>query len=137
MADFLRLGRPVAHKAVTYEASEMIRKSNLIQRRGCWYFNRAFPKDVWPIVGTAPFQLSLGTESLEEAQRQRGTAEQRYWAAVDEARQKLGESMPRTLSDNEAVAIVSRWFAERKLRHAPRAERTGRRMGSQCRFPAG
>jgi len=56
----------------------MARTSNLIQRKGRWYFNRAYPRELWSIVGKAPFRLSLGTDSLEEAQRQRGTAEQRY-----------------------------------------------------------
>jgi len=45
---------------------------------------------------------------MEEARRRRGAAEQRYWAAVDEARKKRGEDRPRALSDVEAVAIVSR-----------------------------
>jgi len=91
----------------------MARTSNLIQRNGRWYFNRAYPKDLWPVVGRSPFRLSLGTDSLEEAQRQRGSAEHRYWAAVDEARRKFGESHPRALTEVEAVAIVSRWFAQR------------------------
>jgi len=91
----------------------MARTSNLIQRKGRWYFNRAYPKELWPVVGKAPFRMSLGTDSLEEAQRQRGAAEHRYWAAVDEARRKVGDSHPRALTDVEAVAIVSRWFAQR------------------------
>lgn len=91
----------------------MARKSYLMRRQGRWSYNRAFPKDVWPVVGTAPFRLALGTDSLEEAQRRRGAAEQRFWAAVDEARKKLGEERPRALSDFEAIAIVSRWFVQR------------------------
>lgn len=43
----------------------------------------------------------------------RGHAEQRYWAAVDAARKKLGEVAPRSLTEIEAVAIVSRWFLTR------------------------
>src|SRR5690606_15706123 len=80
---------------------------------GRWYFNKAFPKELWPITGKAPFRLSLRTDSLELAQRRRADAERRYWAFVDEARAKLGEAVPRPLSEIEAVAIVSRWFAER------------------------
>lgn len=91
----------------------MARKSNLILRSGRWSYNRAYPKELWPVVGKAPFRLALGTESLEEAQRQRGMAEQRYWAAIDVARKKLGDRRERTLTDNEAVGIVSRWFAQR------------------------
>jgi len=55
----------------------------------------------------------LGTDSLEEAQRRRSYAEQRYWAAVDEARAKKGqEAPPRPLSESEAIALVSRWFRD-------------------------
>lgn len=91
----------------------MAKTSNLIQRKGRWYFNRAYPKDLWPFVGKAPFRLCLGTDSMEEAQRQRGTAEQRFWAAVDEARSKLGDTHPRALTENEAVAIVFRSLRKR------------------------
>jgi integrase len=104
----------VAQKIVTDGAAEpMARTANLINRKGRWYFNRAYPKTLWPVTGSAPFRISLGTDSLESAQRQRGVAEQRYWAAVDAARRKVGETQPRLLSDIEAVGIVSRWFVER------------------------
>jgi integrase len=112
--DFLSFRQPVTQKPVTDEAAgPMARTSNLIQRKGRWYFNRAYPKDVWRVTGTAPYRLALRTDSLEQAQRLRGAAEQRYWAAVDAARRKLGEVVPRPLTDIEATAIVSRWFVER------------------------
>ncbi|MDK8214635.1 site-specific integrase [Sphingomonas sp. UMB7805-LC452B] len=91
----------------------MARTSNLIRRHGRWYFNKAYPKELWPVVGRSPFRLALNTDALEQAQRMRGHAEQRYWAAVDAARKKLGEVVPRALSEVEAVAIVSRWFLQR------------------------
>ncbi|SFP55149.1 site-specific integrase [Sphingomonas rubra] len=91
----------------------MARTSNLIQRGGRWYFNKAYPKELWPVVGRAPFRMALNTDALEQAQRMRGHAEQRYWAAVDAARKKLGEVAPRALTEVEAVAIVSRWFLQR------------------------
>ena len=91
----------------------MARTANLIQRRGRWYFNKAYPKELWPVVGASPFRMALNTDALEQAQRMRGHAEQRYWAAVDAARKKLGEVAPRPLSEVEAVAIVSRWFLSR------------------------
>lgn len=91
----------------------MARTSNLIRRRGRWYFNKAYPKELWPVVGRSPFRLALNTDAIEQAQRMRGHAEQRYWAAVDAARKKLGEVAPRPLSEVEAVAIVSRWFLQR------------------------
>lgn len=53
----------------------MAREANLIQRNGRWYFNHAYPKHLWPITGKSPFRLSLNTDSLEEAPRQRGAAD--------------------------------------------------------------
>lgn len=91
----------------------MASKAHLIQRNGRWYFNRRFPKDLWPITGSSPFRLALQTDSLQQALRARPDAERRYWAAVDEAKKKLGETQPRALTEVEAVGIVSRWFAER------------------------
>lgn len=111
--DFCNLRLPVAHKPVTEEARDVSRKSNLIQRNGRWSFNKAYPKELWPVVGRAPFRLALNTDSLEQAQRLRGFAEQRYWAAVDEARRRLGEVIARPLTSIEATAIVSRWFLQR------------------------
>jgi len=60
-----------------------------------------------------PFRLALRTDSLEVAQRHRPDAERRFWAAVDGARKKLGETQPRALTEIEAVGIVSRWFVQR------------------------
>ncbi len=91
----------------------MAHKPNLIRRSGRWYFNKAYPKELWPVVGKSPFRMALHTDAYEQAQRMRGHAEQRYWAAVDAARRKLGEVAPRALSEVEAVAIVSRWFLQR------------------------
>jgi hypothetical protein len=102
----------VTYKLVTHEAAEVPSKAHLIRRNGRWYFNRRFPKELWLITGEA-FRLALRTDSLELAQRRRSDAERRYWAAVDEARGKLGETVARPLSDIETVGIVSRWFAER------------------------
>lgn len=103
----------MAHKPVTEGARDVSRKSNLIQRNGRWSFNKAYPKELWPVVGRAPFRLALNTDSLEQAQRLRGFAEQRYWAAVDDARRRLGEVVARPLTSIEATAIVSRWFLQR------------------------
>ena len=80
----------------------MARRSDLIQRKGRWYFNKGYPEELWPVVGSAPFRASLGTDSLEQAQRQRGGMELRYWAAVDAARRKLGEVSH--LKINRAIA---------------------------------
>jgi hypothetical protein len=88
-------------------------KAHLIQRNGRWYFNRRFPKELWPITGSNPFRLALQTDSLQLAIRARPDAERRFWVVADEARKKLGETQPRALSEVEAVAIVSRWFVER------------------------
>lgn len=88
------------------------RTANLIRRRGRWYFNKAFPKELWPITGRAPFRLSLQTDSLELAQRRRGEAERRYWDAVDAARAKLGPIAARELTELELTSLVSRWLSE-------------------------
>ncbi|MEA3265192.1 MAG: DUF6538 domain-containing protein [Pseudomonadota bacterium] len=88
----------------------MSRKANLIQRSGRWYFNRAYPKDLWPVLGKAPFRLSLHTDSLEVALRRRPDAERRYFAAVDKARRQQQETKPKQLSEIDAIAIAARWF---------------------------
>jgi len=91
----------------------MGRKANLIRRSGRWYFNRAYPKELWPIVGKAPFRLSLATDSLEIAQRRRPDAERRYFAAVDRARAQVKPRTLKELSEIEAAGIAARWFKER------------------------
>lgn len=102
----------------------MSRKANLIQRAGRWYFNRAYPKDLWPLLGKAPFRLSLRTDSLEVALRRRPDAERRYFAAVDEARGQQVALAPRQLTEIDAVAIAARWFqAEDMERTADLARR--------------
>lgn len=91
----------------------MARKTNLIQRAGRWYFNRAYPKDLWVIVGKSPFRLSLETDSLEVALRRRPDAERRYFAAVDRARSQIVTRTPKVLSEIEATGIAARWFKDR------------------------
>lgn len=114
----------MAHKPVTESESELSRKTNLIQRSGRWYFNRAYPKDLWPLLGKAPFRLSLRTDSLEVALRRRPDAERRYFAAVDKARAQQVALKPRQLTEIDAVAIAARWFqAEDKERTADLARR--------------
>ena len=102
----------MAHKPVTEGSPDLPQKTSLIQRAGRWYFNRAYPKDLWPILGKAPFRLSLRTDSLEVAFRRRLDAERRYFAAVDAARDSVGKHAPHQLSEIEATAIVSQWFRE-------------------------
>lgn len=91
----------------------MSRTAGMIQRKGRWYYNRRYPKPLWPILGATTFRLALNTDSLEEAQRRRPDAERRYWAKVDEARGRQAEATPRPFSEIEVVGIVSRWFHER------------------------
>lgn len=107
----------------------MPRKSSLMQRNGRWYFNRAYPKELWPILGKAPFRVSLRTDSLEVAQRRRPDAERRYFAAVDEARAKQSSRSPKELSEIEATAIAARWFkAEHEERSRELEEARGLRF---------
>ena len=91
----------------------MARKSYLIQRGGRWFYNRAYPKALWPTLGKAPFRKALGTDSLEVAQRLRSDADRLFWATVDAARKEVAELRPRTLAETEVIALVSRWFRER------------------------
>lgn len=100
----------MAHKSVTEGEPDLSRTTNLIQRSGRWYFNRAYPKDLWPVLGKAPFRLSLHTDSLEVALRRRPDAERRYFAAVDKARVQQVAHKPRQLTEIDAVAIAARWF---------------------------
>lgn len=97
----------------------MGRKTNLIQRSGRWYFNRAFPKELWPIVGKAPFRVALETDSLETALRRRPDAERRYFAAVDQARARVVTRSLKELSEIEAAGLAARWF---KTRYDERVE---------------
>jgi integrase len=77
-------------------------------------YRRAFPKDVWPVVGKGrAFALSLRTDSPSEAMRSRPEAERAYWAAVDEARAKLTKLANRPpLSREAAEALAVRWFLD-------------------------
>jgi len=85
-----------------------------ITRRGeRLYYRRAYPKDLWPIVGKAPFALSLQTSDPKEALRGRPEAERRYSAKVDQARLELARRanlQPLTKADAEALAV--RWFRQ-------------------------
>lgn len=68
---------------VTEEEPKVAKTAGLIQRNGRWYFNKAYPKDVWHLSGTSPFRISLGTTSRDEALRPRLDAEKLYWSKVD------------------------------------------------------
>ncbi len=89
----------------------------LIRRGSRWYYNRAFPTDVWPVLGKAPFRQALKTDSLSEAQRMRPEAERLYWKAVDEARAASASSdtrRPLTRDVAKALSAVQfrRWLDE-------------------------
>lgn len=101
----------------------MPRKSNLIQRNGRWYFNRALPKDLWPQLGKSPFRVALQTDSLEIALRRRPEAERRYYAAIDEARAATAARTPRQLSEFEATALATRWFRQELIERSRELEK--------------
>lgn len=87
------------------------RAPNLIRRNGVWCFNKAFPKDLWPLTGRAPFRLSLRTESLAEALRMKPEAERRYLAKVDQARLALAASTTAApVTEAAAFALTGEWF---------------------------
>ncbi|MEJ6594839.1 site-specific integrase [Parasphingorhabdus sp.] len=101
---------------------EMATKTNLLNRKGRWYFNRAFPKDLWGLLGRAPFRVSLRTDSLEVAQRRRPEAERRYFAEVDEARRELDAIQPVRLSEFDVQSLAARWFREEVARRSKNVE---------------
>ncbi len=90
----------------------MANKADLIRRNSRWYFNKAYPKDLWPVTGKSPFRISLKTDSLEVAIRARPEAERLYWAKVDALRAEHKGTEPRQLTEIESMGIVARWFRE-------------------------
>ena len=129
----------MALNPVTEGEPDLSRKANLIKRKrfGRLYFNRAYPKDLWPVLGKSPFRLSLHTDSLEVALRRRPDAERRYFAAVDKARGHQEVLTPRQLSEIDAVAIAARWFqAEDKERVADLASRRSANLDTDCYLAA-
>ena len=88
----------------------MANKADLMDRKGRWYFNKAYPSELWSITGASPYRKSLGTDSLPTAIRARPDAERLYWAKVDEARAALAGRSPRQMSEVEAMGLVARWF---------------------------
>lgn len=90
----------------------MANKSDLIRRGNQWYFNKAYPKDLWPVVGRSPFRMSLRTDSFDVAIRSRPDADRLYWAKVDQLRAKHAPKEPKGLTEVQAMGIVARWFRE-------------------------
>lgn len=102
----------------------MANKADLIRRKSRWYFNKAFPKDLWPVTGKSPFRMSLKTDSLEVAIRARPEAERLYWAKVDALRAEHKGSEPRQLTEIESMGIVARWFREEDAERTAELEET-------------
>lgn len=90
----------------------MANKAHLMNRNGIWYFNKAFPKKLWPVTGKSTFRMSLHTDSLGVAMRARPDAERLYWAAVDAAKAQIESNAPRKFTELEAVSLVAKWFKE-------------------------
>lgn len=90
----------------------MANKAHLMNRNGIWYFNKAFPKKLWPVTGKSTFRMSLHTDSLDVAMRARPDAERLYWAAVDAAKAQIESNAPRKFTELEAVSLVAKWFKE-------------------------
>lgn len=98
---------------VTEEGLKVAKSPGLFQRKGRWYFNKAYPKELWPVSGRAPFRFALGTTSRDEAIRLRLDAEKLYWSKVDEYRAQLTANHPvRSLTEIEAMGLVASWFRE-------------------------
>ncbi len=100
----------------------MSRTANMLQRKGRWYFNKAYPKDLWVTLGKAPFRVSLQTDSLEIALRRRPDAERRYFAVVDEAREQKATRAPTKFTEFDAISLVSQWFRDEVARRTQNIE---------------
>lgn len=98
---------------------------DLIQRKGRWYFNKAYPKELWSLSGTSPFRKSLSTTSQEAAVRARPDAEKLYWAQVDKFRAQLpANHSTRPLTEIEAMGLVAGWFREEDMERTAELEAT-------------
>lgn len=100
----------------------MSRTANLMQRKGRWYFNKAYPKDLWGTLGRASFRVSLQTDSLTIALRLRPDAERRYFAIVDEARGQKASLTPARFTEFDAITVVSQWFRDEVARQTQNIE---------------
>ncbi|MGB5078228.1 MAG: DUF6538 domain-containing protein [Sphingorhabdus sp.] len=100
----------------------MSRTANLMQRKGRWYFNKAYPKDLWGTLGRAPFRVSLQTDSLAIALCRRPDAERRYFAIVDEARGQKAALAPARFTEFDAITAVSQWFRDEVARQTQNIE---------------
>ena len=119
MLRFPKAPAVVATKTVTDENGkpDVARTHHLIRRGNRWQYNRAYPKDVWPTLGSAPFRRSLRTDSLAEAQRARPEVEREYWRAIDQARaaqanKALAAELTNAAAQSLAAEAFRRWLSE-------------------------
>lgn len=113
MAKLLGFSLSMSHNDVTEEDKKVAKTAGLIQRKQRWYFNKAYPKDVWHLSGTSPFRKSLGTTSRDDAMRLRLDAEKLYWSKVDGFRAQLPTNQQaRGLTEIEAMGLVASWLRE-------------------------
>ena len=111
-ADSLGFLPDMSSKSVIYEGNEMANKAGLMKRGNVWQYTKAYPKNLWPVTGAAPFRKSLGTDSLEVALRARPDAERLYFAKVDAARAVIERITPRQFTPVESMGMVARWFTQ-------------------------
>ena len=112
MVDFQGVEARYGTENLHIRGTLMANKSDLIRRGNQWYFNKAYPKDLWPVVGRSPFRMSLRTDSFDVAIRSRPDADRLYWAKVDELRAKHAPKEPQGLTEVQAMGLVARWFRE-------------------------
>lgn len=125
MAKILGFLLSMSQNNVTDEGLKVAKTTGLIQRKHRWYFNKAYPKDVWPLSGTSPFRLSLGTTSKDEAIRLRLDAEKLYWSKVDSFRAQLSANQQaRGLTEIEAMGLVASWLREEDAERTAELEAT-------------
>lgn len=99
----------------------MSRTTHLLRRGNRWVYNRAYPKELWPILGKSPFRRAFNTESLAEANRARPAMDQEYWRTVDQARLSMAASASRpALALRDAEALAATWFRKTLARQEER-----------------
>ena len=103
----------MAQKTVADGASEVTLPQYVEWRGNRLWYRRAFPKDLWPVVGKGrAFAQSLRTDSPHEAMRSRPEAERAFFAAVDRARSELAQqqAVRPSLTKDAAISIAVEWF---------------------------
>jgi len=100
----------------------MTRYRDLWCRNGRWYFRKRFPKDVREALGKEHFIQALRTSDREAALRKRPLVEIEYNASIDRSRRSVTPDN-QSVSEEELIGIVQRWFREAAENQVPAVKR--------------